>query len=136
MSRPSNKLRFIIGLALIAILFSVYNVYLLDGSWFLNGTSRQERYIIKFASVLIVYAMGVFAFKGRPPGWLLLLWHILYGALLLLLVLLALIEAYVQQSSGTMRGLGVSVHMFLISPLPYFLLAIIGSTVGRMANRS
>jgi len=136
MSRPSNKLRFIIGLAVIAILFSVYNVYLLDGSWFLNGTSRQERYIIKFASVLIVYATGVFAFKGRPPGWLLLLWHVLYGALLLLLVLLALIETYVQQSSGAVRGLGVSVHMFLISPLPYFLLAIIGSTVGRMANRS
>ena len=125
-------MRWIIGLAAITILFSVYNLYLLDGSWFLEALSRPERRVIKFVSVLVVYAMGVMAFAGRSPAWLLPLWHILYGGLLLLLVLLGLFDTYVSSFSPAWRGLGVSLHLFLISPVPYVFFTIIATAAGRM----
>ncbi|HVS97494.1 MAG TPA: hypothetical protein VHE54_13465 [Puia sp.] len=136
MPRPhKQQLRFIIGLTVITILFSVYNLCLLDDSWFMDSISRPERHVIKFASVLIVYAMGVFAFSVRQPGWLLPLWNFLYAALLLLLVVLGLFDTYVRSFSAAMRSLGVSVHVFLISPIPYVLLTIIGNATGRIAGR-
>lgn len=100
----------------------------------MSALSRPERHVIKFASVLIVYAMGVMAFSGRTPGWLLPLWHMLYGVLLLVLVLLGLFDTYVSSFSPAWRGLGVSLHVFLISPVPYVFVTIIGGAAGRMMN--
>lgn len=100
----------------------------------MEGLSRPERHLIKFASVLIVYAMGVMAFAGRSPAWLLPLWHILYGVLLMLLVLLGLFDTYVSSFSAAWRSLGVSLHVFLISPVPYVFVAIIARAAGRMTN--
>lgn len=130
----NKRLRFIAGLVMIIVLFSVYNLYLLDESWFMEGLSRPERHMLKFVSVLVVYAMGIMAFAGRSPGWLLQLWHIIYAALLLLLVLLGLFDTYVQSFSTTVRNLGVSIHVFLISPVPYVFVGIIGRAAARMTN--
>jgi hypothetical protein len=126
------RLRWIIGLVVVTILFSVYNGYLVDESWFMEGLTRPERHVIKFASVLIVYAMGILAFSGRSPAWLIHLWHILYGTLLLLLVLLSLFDAYVSTFPPAFRGLGVSLHVFLISPIPYVFVSIIGRSADGM----
>lgn len=126
------RLRWIIGLTVVTILFSVYNGYLVDESWFMDGLTRAERHVVKFASVLIVYAMGVMAFSGRSPAWLLHLWNVLYGTLLLLLVLLALFDTFVSTFSPTLRGLGVSLHVFLISPIPYVFVSIIGRAADGM----
>jgi hypothetical protein len=118
----------------ITILFSVYNIYFLDESWFMGDLSRPERHLIKFASILVVYAIGVMAFAGRSPAWLLPMWHILYGVLLGLLVLLGLFDTFVSSFSPAWRSLGVSLHVFLISPVPYVFVAIIGRAAGRMMN--
>jgi hypothetical protein len=124
----------IIGLVVITILFSAYNLYLLDESWFMDRWSRPERHVFKFASVLIVYAMGVMAFSRRRPLWLLPLWHVLYGVLLLVLVLLGLFDTYISTFSPAFRSLGVSLHVFLISPVPYVFIAIVGRAAARMID--
>lgn len=135
MVRPNNRrLRFITGLVVIVVVFSVYNLYLLDESWFFEGLPRSERHVIKFASVLIVYAMGLLAYAGRPPGWLVQVWHMLYGVLLLVLVLLGGYDTWVREFSPAVRNLGVSLHVFLISPIPYVFVAIIGRAAERMTG--
>jgi hypothetical protein len=128
-------MRFIIGLVVIGIVFSFYNLYLLDDAWFFEAISRPERHVIKFVSVLVVYSMGVYAFAGRPPGWLLQLWNVLYAALLVLLVLMGAYDTLLREFSPHIRGLGVSLHVFLISPVPYVFVGIIGKAAGSVTKR-
>ena len=117
---------FFIGLLAIAILYSIYNLYLLDTRFF-TITTRMTRHVIKFGSVLVAYGIGLLAFKRFCPSWLMQLWHFLYAAGLLLLILLGVYDGWISQLSMPVRNLVITLHEFLISPVPYVIVGIINS---------
>jgi hypothetical protein len=121
-----RRLFFFIGLLAIAILYSIYNLYLLDTRFF-TITTRMTRHVIKLGSVLLAYGIGLLAYKRFCPAWLMQLWHILYATGLLLLVLLGVYDGWISQLSMPVRNLVITWHEFLISPVPYVIVGIINS---------
>lgn len=127
MQRLANRrLFFFGGLIIIAILYSFYNLYLLDERFF-EITSRKTRHMVKFGSVLVVYGIGFFSFKRYSPAWLMQIWNTLYAGGLLLLVLLGIYDQGITAFSQPFRNLIVTFHEFLISPVPYVIMGIIGN---------
>jgi hypothetical protein len=125
MQRPDNRrLFFFLGLLAMAILYSVYNLYLLDEHFF-EITSRKTRHLIKFGSVLVAYVIGFLAFKKYCPAWLMQLWTIIYAAGLLLLVLFGIYDEWISSFSMPFRNLVITLHECLISPIPYVIIGII-----------
>ncbi len=129
MQRPrKSRLFFILGLLAIIILYSVYNLYVLDPPVFYSMT-RLERHVLKFGAVIIAYAIGLFAYKRFWPDWLLQLWHILYACGLVVLILSGVYDGFMHEVSVSIRLLLSSIFEFLISPIPYVIVGIINSAL-------
>jgi len=127
MQRLANRrLFFFGGLIIITILYSLYNLYLLDEHFF-EITSRKTRHMIKFGSVLIVYCIGFFSLKRYSPIWLMQIWNILYAGGLLLLILFGIYDQWIRALSQPFRNLVITCHEFLISPVLYVIMGIINS---------
>jgi hypothetical protein len=127
---PKSRWFFILGLLAIAILYSAYNLYILDPEVF-DSMSRAVRHVFKFGSVIIAYGIGLFAFRRFSPDWLMQLWHLLYGLGLAILILLGLYDAIFSTLSMPLRKLISTFHEFLISPIPYVIVGIINSALKR-----
>ena len=129
MRRPGrSRLLFIVGLLAIAVLYTAYTFYVLDPDVY-KVMPRKTRHLYKFGTVLIVYGIGLLAYRRSAPAWLLQLWHLLYLGGVTLLLLLALYDGLVSQLSLPFRELISNFHEFLICPIPYVIAAIIGRTL-------
>jgi len=136
MQRPllrKSRWFFVFGLLAIAILYSAYNLYILDPEVF-DSMSRGTRHIFKFGSVIIAYGIGLFAFRRFSPDWVMQLWHLLYGVGLGILILLGLYDAIFSTLSMPLRKVISTFHEFLISPIPYVIVGIMNSALKRAAT--
>jgi hypothetical protein len=133
----SNKrrLRFVVGLLVIVILYTVYDLYLITPEY-LETTTRKARHVVKFGAVLVAYAAGIFAFAGNSPGWLMQLWHILYAAILLLLILAGIYDGWANGLSGQFRSVTVTLSEFLISPVPYIVIGIMNRATRSLSGQN
>jgi hypothetical protein len=130
---PSTKrsIYFFAGLLVIVLVYSLYNIYLLD-AWFFEVTSRAVRHVIRFASIIIVFGIGLWVFrKWGPPDWLVTIWLIFYGTGLLILVLLGIFDGWIHSFGQSFRDMTVTFHEFLISPAAYVIVGIIGRAARR-----
>jgi len=125
MTRADNKrqLFFFVGLLSIIILYSLYNVWLVTAEY-MDATSKWVRHVIRFVVFLVVYGMGVFAFRKRCPDWLMQIWHSLYALVAVLLVLMGILGWFTGIPPFLLH-MGTSLYEFLISPVPYVVMAII-----------
>jgi hypothetical protein len=125
----NTRLRFVAGLSIVCVLYTVYNVYMVDPHFFLV-TSRNTRHIIRFGTVLIAYGAGLLAYSpAGQRGWMLPLWHFFYGSMLLLLILLGVYDSWSSGLSQQVRDMIIALHEFLISPLPFVVLGLIARLV-------
>jgi hypothetical protein len=129
---PKSRLFFVLGLLAIAIIYSAYNLYILDPVVF-DSMSRSVRHVFKFGSVVIVYGIGLFAFRRFSPDWVMQLWHLLYGLGLGILILLGLYDAIFSTLSMPLRKVISTFHECLISPIPYVIVGILNSALKRAA---
>jgi len=130
---PSLKrsIYFSAGLLVIVLVYSLYNIYLLDARFF-EVTSRAVRHVIRFASIIIVFGTGLWVFrKWGPPDWLVTIWLIFYGTGLLILVLLGIFDGWIHSFGQSFRDMAVTFHEFLISPAAYVIVGIIGRAARR-----
>jgi hypothetical protein len=129
--RPSkSRWFFVLGLLAIAILYSAYDLYILDPEVF-DSMSRSVRHGFKFGTVIIAYGIGVFAFRRFSPDWVMQLWHLLYGVGLGILIVLGLYDAIFSTLSMPLRKVISTFHEFLISPIPYVIVGILNSALKR-----
>ena len=123
----SNNIRprFVAGLSIVCVIYTVYNVYIFDQHFF-EVTSRNMRHILKFFTVLIVYGSGLLAYSATGwRGWPLQLWNLFYGSMLLLLLLMGIVDVWSAGFSQQVRDMTIALHGFLISPLPFIGLGLI-----------
>ncbi len=127
MPKPANiRLRYLLGLLAIIALYSVYNVYL-DDNQFIDNTSRATRHVLRFATILIAYGIGVVVFNKTSSPWLVQVWHVLYLGALLVLVVLGVLDAATKAFTISFRTTIVTLHEFLISPVPFVIAWLLGS---------
>src|SRR6185312_8475368 len=117
-TRDKIRLYFFLGLLGTAILYSAYNLYILD-PFVYERMSRGRRHIYKFGAVVISWLIGYLVYRKIAAGWLLLIWHLVFGVGILILILLAGYDAAIHELSPSLRQPVSTFHEFLISPIPY-----------------
>ena len=128
--RDKARLYFFFGLLASAILYSAYNLYVLDPFVYTN-MGRSTRHLYKFASILIAWLIGFLVFRKTAPAWLIQLWNILYAAGLGLLLLLACYDAFIHLLPPSLRQPISTFHEALISPIPYVVTGLLNFAIRR-----
>ena len=131
----SRRWRFAAGLVLIALLYTSYIIYC-SNLHFVEATSRGVRHVVRFSTILLTYGIGLLVFARVYPAWLVQLWHIGYLGMLSLLLLLGIYDFWTQNLSVTFRDFIISVHEFLISPIPYVVAGLVYRLAGARVTSS
>ena len=128
--RDKARIYFFIGLLASAILYSAYNLYILD-PYIYATMGRSTRHLYKFGSIIIAWLIGFLVLRKTAPSWLLQLWNILYTAGLTLLLLLAAWDTLIHPLLPTLRQPISTFHEALISPIPYVVIALFNHAIRR-----
>ena len=130
-----SRWRFAAGLAAIALLYTIY-ILCFNNLHYVEATSRGVRHVVRFSTILLTYGIGLMVFARVYPVWLVQLWHIGYLGLLGLLLLLGIYDFWTQGLSVPFRDLIISVHEFLISPIPFVIAGLVYRLAGARVTSS
>ncbi|HTR29480.1 MAG TPA: hypothetical protein VMH27_09425 [Puia sp.] len=134
MQQPDRaRLYFFLGLLGSAILYSAYNLYVLD-PYVYTSMGRGVRHGYKFGSLLLAWLIGLLVFRQIAPAWLNQLWNILYAAGLALLIVLALYDAFIHILPPSLRQPVSTFHEALISPIPYVVFGLLTRATRRTTS--
>lgn len=131
----SRRWRFAAGLVAIALLYTGYILYC-SNLHFVEATSRGVRHVVRFSTILLTYGIGLLVFSRLYPAWLVQLWHIGYLGILTVLLLLGVYDFWTQDLSVPFRDLIITVHEFLISPIPYVVAGLVYRLAGARVTSS
>ena len=136
MSQQDNRRwRYAAGLVTIALLYTIYIIYC-NNVHYVEATSRGVRHLIRFSTILLTYGIGLMVINRIYPVWLVQLWHIGYLGILGLLLLLGVYDFWTQGLSVPFRDLIITVHEFLISPVPFVIAGLVYRLAGARVTSS
>jgi hypothetical protein len=121
------------GFIIIAIIYSVYNLYLVDVNYY-QSIPRKVRHICKFITILSIYGIGTFALKKYTTEWMMYVWHLLHIIIIGLLLLIGLYDWSFGELSAQLRNVVNTLFEFLISPVIYVAIGILNSKFGRAGD--
>ncbi|MBW4891279.1 hypothetical protein KXQ82_16245 [Mucilaginibacter sp. HMF5004] len=121
---PTKRTYLIAGFVAIVVLYSLYNIYLVDVSYY-NQIPRKVRHIARFVSILMVYGIGIFTLTKYVEGWVISLWNGIYLIAVALLLLIGIYDWSIGGASSQIRNIANTLHEFLISPMLFIALYII-----------
>jgi hypothetical protein len=133
--QDKKRWRFAAGLVAIALLYTAFVLYF-DNLHFVEATSRGVRHVIRFATMLLTYGIGLMVFNRVYPVWLVQLWHIGYLGILGLLLLLGIYDFWTQGLSVPFRDLIISVYEFMVSPVPFVVAGLVYRLAGARVTSS
>jgi len=114
----------IIGFLAIVIVYSLYNLYLVDVNYY-DQIPRKLRHIARLVSILIVYGIGFYTLRQYMQPWVVSLWNIIYLFAATLLILIGIYDWSTGGAASQVRNIANTLHEFLISPVLYIALYII-----------
>lgn len=127
----SDKQRFLIGLVLIVLIYSVYYLNFMDNTEYDPFLiPRKIRHVIKFVTTIIVYIIGSSHLGKLNEQWMATLWHIVHISLLVTITLIGLYDWTFGMVSISTKLLAASMQEFLISPIFYAGMGILNSKFG------
>jgi len=130
MLKPSNRQIYWIGFIVIVIIYSLYNLYLVDVGYY-QDIPRKVRHIGKFTAILTIYATGTFALRKYTAEWMMFIWHLVHIVIIALLLLIGIYDWSFGEISAQMRNVANTLFEFLISPLIYIGVGILNTTFSR-----
>lgn len=131
MPKLNNKRAWYLGgFILIVIIYSLYNLYLVDVSYY-QSIPRKVRHIGKFAAIVVIYTIGTFALRKYTAEWLMYIWHLLHIAVIVLLLLIGIYDWSFGEISAQFRNVANTLFEFLISPVIYIAAGILNAKFSR-----
>ncbi|WP_042497306.1 hypothetical protein [Algibacter lectus] len=127
----SDKVRFIVGLILIIIVYSWYYIYFAENK---NTASipSKIRHIITFATTLAVYFVGTFHLGKLKDTWMSSLWHFIHiSGLFIIGVMGGLFDWFIHEISLNARHFAGGIQEMLISPVLYFAMGLLNRTFNK-----
>lgn len=119
---------FWVGLAVIILVYCLYHLY------FIYNLSRQVSlhavHVLKFIFVLAAYGAGVLGLRKNVSPGLAGLWHLVYAACLLLLVMLGIYDWFFTRAPLAVRGIADNIQELLVSPVLYGVIGLISYRKG------
>jgi len=123
-----RRAAFWIGLVAIVTVYCLYYLY------FIYDLSRQvslhTMHVLKFVFVLAAYGVGVLGLRKNVSPGLMQLWHLVYAACLVLLVLLGMYDWFFTRAPLAVRGIADNIQELLVSPILYVVLSIVSYRKG------
>ncbi|MBU1374101.1 MAG: hypothetical protein KKG25_06845 [Bacteroidetes bacterium] len=116
MYKLNSKTIFIIGLVLIAIIYSVYNMYLIDSDFYWT-ISRRIRNFNKILLILLIYGIGTLSLKNYLFDWLIFIWHMIHIVCLSILILIGGYDWLFGVVGEQLKNITNTLMELLISPL-------------------
>lgn len=114
----SDKVRFIAGLVLIVLIYSLFYIFFLENRA-VAGLSGVLRHGISFGATIAVYFIGTFHLGTLEDKWMSSLWHFVHISGLIILTSLGLFDLLITDISFNMRRFALTILEFLISPVLY-----------------
>ena len=122
----NRRVYFYAGLLGIALVYCLYNIYFFYADFYLQ-VPVKIRHIVRFASALLVYGIGILALKGYKLRWMMQIWNLLYGLIFCILLLIGLYDWISGRASFEVRNIADDLHQFLLSPILYVAIGIVNS---------
>lgn len=126
---PNKRQFYFIGLWGIIIIYCAYSLLFLYG--YSYDISVKSKHIIKFGTIVLVYAIGVFALKNYVARWMLMIWHLFYIFVLSLLLLIGIWDWIHWIESAQIHNMANSLHEILISPVLYIGMGILNRRLAK-----
>ncbi|MDP4149803.1 MAG: hypothetical protein Q8927_10765 [Bacteroidota bacterium] len=114
------------GLLLILALYSLYNIFLVDTSYYFF-IPRILRHFSGLGCVALVYAIGVYALGKYTVPWMMQVWHALHIFLLFVLFLFGILAWQWGSLPLPLHNLVGSLLEVLISPVLYVAMGILNT---------
>src|SRR5471030_2272372 len=102
MTKLNKNLAYWIGFIIIVIVYSVYNLLLVDINEY-HYTLRKEDYIYKLLCILVIYGAGTFGLKKYAADWMMYVWHLVHIVIIILLLLAASYNYFIAQVPTPVR---------------------------------
>jgi len=131
MSKLSNRQIYWIGFIVIVVIYSLYNLYLVDVGYY-QDIPRRVRHVGKFAAIITIYVTGTFALRKYTADWMMFIWHLVHIVIIVLLLLIGSYDWIFGELSSRMRNVANTLFEFLISPLIYIGVGILNTTFSRI----
>lgn len=135
MGKPGNRQIYWIGFIVIVVIYSVYNLYLVDVGYY-QDIPRKIRHIGKFVAILTIYATGTFALRKYTADWMMFIWHLVHIVIIVLLLLTGAYDWIFGELSFRMRNVANTLFEFLISPLIYIGVGILSTAFSRAGKNA
>jgi hypothetical protein len=124
----SSRQRWIGGLILIVIIYSLFYLLFAERSYFLD-IPRKLRHVIKFASTILVYFVGTKHLGKLEDRWMNYLWHLIHISLLFCITSIGVYSWIFGMPGIQIIKLAKSFQEFLISPVLYVGMGILNRKV-------
>src|ERR1700744_825498 len=111
----TQKQSFILGLLLIALIYSAYNICF--DLTYVPDISGKLKHVNKLLWLLLVYAAGTWILKNNMSPWMTQLWHLIYLVCLTALILIGVYDWHTGFISPSLRNFANTVHELLLSPV-------------------
>ena len=131
----SDKVRFIIGLIIIFILYSCYYIFIAEH----KNTAlipRKLRHVITLLVTVAVYFVGTFHLGKLKVTWMASLWHIVHISGLCIITAIGLFD-WLFLEGKTILGLSRfarTIQELLISPILYVAMGLLNRTLNNKAK--
>ena len=122
----TDRYRWVAGLIIIIILYSVYYLYFADRQY-TYFIPRKIRHIIKFGTTIAVYITGTYHLGNLRDRWMGQLWHIIHISLLITITTIGLYDWTFGMVRYSIKEIAASMQEFLISPVLYVSMGIINN---------
>ena len=129
----SDKVRFIFGLIIIVLIYSLYYLYFVEHKNTLL-ISRKIKHFITFSSTITVYFVGTFHLGKLKDTWMSTLWHIIHISGLFIIISLGLFDWFIGEISLNLRQFALSIQEILISPVLYFAMGLLNKSLKKGTN--
>lgn len=120
----TDRYRWIAGLIIIVVLYSLYYVYFADRQY-TYFIPRKIRHIIKFVTTIAVYITGTYHLGKLRDKWMGQLWHIIHISLLFSITSIGLYDWTFGMVRYSIKEIAASMQEFLISPVLYVAMGIL-----------
>jgi hypothetical protein len=129
MRYESQRSRWIGGLIIILIIYSLFYIFFVDGD--VEWIPRKVRHVIKFVTTVSVYLAGTWHLGKLNDRWMSTVWHFIHIGLLGIITLVGLYDWFIGMVSESVKDMTWTMQEFLISPVLYVGMGILNKRMNK-----
>jgi hypothetical protein len=87
-----------------------------------NSLSKSTKHLFGFSLLVLVGALGYYAWSSQPQEWAKKLWLFLYLSVILILLIFGTIDFFKMLKDESLKNMLASLRLFFTSPVPFGIL--------------